>query len=120
MQSMWLVMGLSAMACASLAWAANTTKPSENKTARVHQAMVTRWAPQELKGTVSMVDPKQDLVVLRDSTGVPFDLRVQPSTQIVEGRKPVKLSELAKNQPVDVRFIPEARGDIARQIQVQR
>ena len=116
---------LSTMACASLAWAANATKPAQNKTANVKHAssdhdVLTRWAPKELKGTISMVDPQQDLVVVRDSSGVPFDFRVQRSTHIVQGRQSVGLSQLAQNETVDVRFIPEARGDIARQIHVQR
>ncbi|HTY56589.1 MAG TPA: hypothetical protein VMB26_15385 [Candidatus Binataceae bacterium] len=72
-----------------------------------------------MKGTISMVDPAQDLVVVRDSSGVPFDFRIQHSTHIVSGQAPVKLSDLAKNESVDVRFVPESRGDIARQIQVR-
>jgi len=116
------VIGLSTMASASLAWAANVTKPAESKPGVKHpvEHAVTRWAPQELKGTISMVDPQQDLVVVRDSSGVPFDFRVQRSTHIVRGHKSVGLSQLAQNESVDVRFIPEARGDIARQIQLQR
>jgi hypothetical protein len=109
------------LACASFAWAANTTKPAESKSATTqHATAQQRWAPEVLKGTVSMVDPKQDLVVVRDSSGVPFDFRIQQSTHIENGQSPVKLSDLAKNESVNVRFVPEARGDIARQIQVQK
>lgn len=111
---MLVTLGLSTIVCASMALAASTTKTVQQNT------LPTRWQAQDLKGTVSMVDPQQDLVVVRDSSGVPFDIRVQHSTHIMEGQKPANLSELAKNQSVDVRFIPEARGDIARQIEVQR
>jgi hypothetical protein len=111
---MLLTAGLSTIVCASLAWAAGTTKIT------THHSTPMRWQSQDLKGTISMVDPQQDLLVVRDSNGVPFDIRVQPSTRILEGQKPVTLSQLAKDQSVDVRFVPEARGDIGRQIEVQR
>ena len=114
MRSIYYVTALSAIMCASVAWGASTTKKASSAT------IPTRWQSQDLKGTISMVDPQQDLVVVRDSSGVPFDIRVQRSTHIDKGQTPVKLSELAKNQSVDIRYIPEARGDMARQIEVQR
>lgn len=100
--------------CASAAWAAGTTKTVVQHT---NQA---RWQSQDLKGTISMVDPQQDLVVVKDSSGTPFDIKVQRSTHIKNGQKPEKLVQLSKNESVDVRYIPEARGDMARQIEVQR
>ncbi len=65
-----------------------------------------------------MVDPKMDLVVVRDYSGVPFDFKVAPSTRIDAGAKREELSQLAPQQSVSIRFVPEARGDIARSIQV--
>lgn len=114
MPRMLLTAGLATIVCASMALAASTTK------AVTQHSIPTRWQAQNLKGTVSMVDPQQHLLVVRDSSGVPFDIRVQPWTHIVEGQQPVKLSQLAKNQSVDVHFVPEARGDIGRQIEVRR
>ena len=114
MPRMLLTAGLATIVCASMAFAASTTKAVTQRT------VPTRWQAQDLKGTVSMVDPQQHLLVVRDSSGVPFDISVQPSTHIVAGQQPVRLSQLAKNQSVDVHFIPEARGDIGRQIEVQR
>src|SRR5579872_4337120 len=114
MRRMLVTLGLSTIVCASMALAASTTKTVQRHT------MPTRWQAQDLKGTVSMVDPQQDLVVVRDSSGVPFDIRVQRSTHIMDGQRSANLSELAKNQSVDVKFIPEARGDMARKIEVQR
>jgi len=114
MRSMYFAAALSAIMCASVAWGASTTKKATTS------ATSTRWQAQDLKGTISMVDPQQDLVVVRDSSGVPFDIRVRRSTHIDKGQTPVKLSELTKNQSVDIRYIPETRGDMARQIEVQR
>lgn len=114
MPRMLLTAGLAAIVCASMALAASTTKTVTRHTTP------TRWQAQELKGTISMVDPQQDLVVVRDSSGTPFDLRVQRSTRILNGQSPVKLSQLSKNESVDVRFTPEARGDMAQKIEVQR
>lgn len=117
MRRTWLVLGFSMIGCASLAWAGTTT-PS--KSSAEHNATVTRWAAQELKGTISMVDPQQDLVVVKDATGTPFDLRIGRSTRIDSGTQVVQLSQLSKNESVSIRYIPEATGDFARTIQVQQ
>jgi hypothetical protein len=114
MQRMLLTAGLSAIVCASMALGAGTTKIV------THHTTPMRWQAQELKGTISMVDPQQDLVVVRDSSGTPFDIQVQRSTRITNGQSPAKLSQLSKNESVSVRYIPEVRGDVARQIEVQR
>jgi len=114
MRRMLVTVGLSTIMCASMSLAASTTKTVQRHT------IPTRWQAQDLKGTVSMVDPQQDLVVVRDSSGTPFDLRVQPSTRILNGQSRLNLSQLSQNESVDVKFIPEARGDMARQIEVQR
>jgi hypothetical protein len=76
-----------------------------------------RWPAENLKGTVSMVDPKMDLVVVRDSHGVPFDFRVKRSTRIDMGAKRAQLSQLAPKQSVSVHFVPGGRGDIAQSIE---
>ena len=67
-----------------------------------------------------MVDPNMDLVVVRDSSGVPFDLTVSRSTKIDQGSQREELSQLMPNESVSVHYVPEARGDIARTIQVNR
>jgi len=116
MRRAWLVVGFSIWACASLGWAGTTTSATR---ATEHHATVTRWSAQELNGTVSMVDPQQNLLVVCDSSGVPFDLRIRPSTRIDSGPQAVNLAQLTKNESVSVRYIPEATGDFARSIQVQ-
>ena len=81
----------------------------------------TAWPAEEMTGHITMVQPAQHLVVVTDAQGVSFDLRVTPSTRIrVDGRreKPADLAgEL--NHSVTVRMRPEARGDIARTLNVQ-
>jgi hypothetical protein len=116
MRRMWIVLGLSAISIAPALWAAKkTTSDSANSD---HPATAKRWPAQDLKGTISMVDPKMNLVVVRDSSGVPFDITVARSTRIDAGAKREELSQLAPNQSVAVHFVPEGRGDIARTIQV--
>lgn len=116
MRRMWIVLGLSAISCAPALWAAKkTTSDSVNSD---HPVTAKRWPAQDLKGTISMVDPKMNLVVVRDSSGVPFDIKVEHSTRIDAGAKREDLSKLAPNQSVSVRFVPEGRGDIARTIQI--
>jgi hypothetical protein len=117
MRRMWTVIGLSVLLCAPALWAAKKTTNASANSGTEHQA-VQRWAAQNLKGTISMVDPKMNLVVVRDSSGVPFDIKVAPSTRIEAGANREQLSQLAPNETVSVHFVPESRGDIARTIQL--
>jgi hypothetical protein len=99
-------------------WAAKKTTSAPASTSAEHQTTAQSWAAQDLKGTVSMVDPKMDLVVVRDSSGVPFDIKVARSTRIDAGAKREELSQLTPKESVMVHFVPESSGDIARTIQV--
>ena len=40
------------------------------------------WAPETLSGKIMMVEPEQHLVVVTGPDGIPFDIRVTPSTAI--------------------------------------
>lgn len=120
MRSMWFAIGFSLVSCAPAVWAANKTSPAPANTSAVHHETTLRWPAEDLKGTVSMVDPKMDLVVVRDSSGIPFDIKVARSTRIDAGAKPEDLAQLAPKQSVSIRFVPEGRGDIAQKIQVNQ
>lgn len=118
MRRMWIVIGLSLISCAPVVWAATKTTSAPASASADHHATMKRWPAENLKGTVSMVDPKMNLVVVRDSSGVPFDIKVAHTTRIDSGAKREQLSQLAPKQSVSVHFVPEKRGDIAQTIQV--
>lgn len=118
MRRLWFVMGLCAIFCAPALWAAKKTAAVAPDTSTQHPAAVRRWPAENLKGTVSMVDPKMDLVVVRDPSGVPFDIKVARSTRIDSGAKHEELSQLTPKESVSIHYVPEARGDVARTIQV--
>jgi hypothetical protein len=121
MRRMWILTGLSMILCVPALFAA-TKKASTSAAASTSSATAPpaaqRWAPQSLNGTVSMVDPKLDLVVVKDSSGVPFDITVARNTRIDKGTTREQLPELTPNESVSVRYVPEAHGDIARTIDV--
>jgi len=79
------------------------------------------WSPVTFSGTISMVDPAERLVVVRDSTGVPFDVVVTHATRIRSGDQKLTLPELAAqtDKAVSVTLIPEKRGDMGKMIQVR-
>ena len=106
--------GVTAMILGATAIQAKTTSPKQ--TGR------NRWPTEEITGKIGMVDPAKDLVVVRDSTGVPFDLIVNNSTRIEAGTTRLTLSDLASRKDVtaSVRLIPERRGDVAESIQLNR
>lgn len=119
MRRMWIAIGISAALCVPAAFAATkTTTAPASASAERHQATGQRWPAENLKGTISMVDPKMDLVVVRDSAGVPFDFKVARSTRIDMGAKREQLSQLTPKESVTIHFVPESRGDVARMIQV--
>ncbi|MGP0074005.1 MAG: hypothetical protein ACLPWF_18995 [Bryobacteraceae bacterium] len=125
MRRMWITIGLSVVLSVPALVAATKTKSgtaantaAEHKTPE-YQTNLKRWEAQNLTGTISMVDPKMELVVVRDSSGVPFDFKIARSTRIDAGAKREELSELTPKESVSIHYVPEARGDIARSIQVQ-
>ena len=73
--------------CAMLAAIPRTAadKPAEKapKTAATKASAVRSvWAPETLSGKIAMVDAAQDLVVVDDSSGVPFDMVITSRTHI--------------------------------------
>ena len=118
MRRMWIAIGISVILCVPALFAATKTTSAPVTGTAVHNAAVQRWPAENLKGTISMVDPNMDLVVVRDSSGVPFDFKVARSTRIDQGTTREELSQLTPNESVSVHFVPEANGDIARMIDV--
>ncbi len=79
------------------------------------------WAPETLSGKIMLVEPEQHLVVVTGPDGIPFDIRVTPSTAIRSNGQRQTLQALQSdvNGGVSVRFTPEGRGDIAQSIHVK-
>jgi hypothetical protein len=107
------------MAClpATCATATNTkvTKPAQHSGNQV-------WRPETLSGKITMVDPALKLIVVQDSSGVPFDIKVNGSTHIKSANGMLNLSDLNShlNRNASVKFVPESRGDIAKTINVSQ
>ena len=78
------------------------------------------WQPETLNGKIVSVDLAQKLVVVKDVTGVPFDMRVTASTRILANGQGLKLDGLKADagKSVSVRFTPERSGNIAQSIRV--
>jgi predicted transcriptional regulator len=75
---------------------------------------------ETLSGVIANVYPGQDLVIVKDSGGVPFDIVVTPNTRIMSGNRTLNMKDLKQdqNKDVSVKFVPERRGDVARSIQL--
>jgi hypothetical protein len=118
-------MGFASITCAILMAAALCAKERparspENGNQKLTEVQRTAWPPETLNGTITMVDPTQHLVVVQDSSGVPFDMVVTGSTRIRSGNQRLTLGDLTSdlNKSVSLRFKPERRGDVARSIQL--
>jgi hypothetical protein len=116
---MFLAGSLCALLLSIPAVAANSAKMPVANRAR-QTAMRAAWPPENLSGTILMVDPAQKLLVVQTSSGIPFDMVVTPRTRIKSGSQAMTLQQLSgdTNKGVSVRFVPERRGDIARTIQI--
>ena len=123
MRRMWLAFGICIALGVPSLWAATKTTSASSGTsvpaAKGYTAQ-QRWASQNLSGRISMVDPQKDLIVVRDSTGVPFDIKIERSTRIESGAQREDFAQLSPKESVSVRYTPETSGDIARTIEVQR
>ncbi len=83
-----------------------------------HSAAVSE---ETLSGTISMVDTDKKVVVVTDSNGIPFDLKVTGATHIMVGGKRAKLADLsgATSKQASVKYRAEKQaGDIATSIEV--
>ena len=80
----------------------------------------TSWAPQTLRGTISMVDPSQHVVVVKDASGIPYDIVVHHSTLIESGNQKLSLNSLSSdlNKQVTVHYVPRANGDVASMVRI--
>lgn len=119
-KTMWL----GRIACAILVTFAlsareRPARSSENENLKSTEVR-TAWPPETMSGTITMVDPAQHLVVVQDSSGIPFDMVVTGSTQIRSGNQKLTFGDLTSdiNKNVSLHFIPERRGDVARSIQL--
>jgi hypothetical protein len=108
-----------AMVCipATCATAANTkvTKTAQHSNNQM-------WRLETLSGKITMVEPALKLIVVQDSSGVPFDIKVSSSTRIKSANGMLSLRDLNSdvNRVASVKFVPESRGDIAKTINVSQ
>jgi hypothetical protein len=117
---------LSAVAITACLWSLAPPLPAADKppvTATVpdaptRPAMRAAWPPETISGLIALVDPVEKLLVIRTSDGIPYDMLLTPQTRIRSGDQMLSLQDLAgkTNQTVSVKFVPERRGDIAREI----
>jgi len=118
-----LLRALGISACALLlALPINAAEKSATPTHKASSSRTLRnaWSPETLTGKIISVDPAQDLVIMQDSGGIPFDLRVTKSTHIMAGDQKLTLDKLSSDlhKDVSVRFVPERSGDVARTIHI--
>lgn len=87
---------------------------------KVAAKAVRAWPAEVLSGTIMMVDPSQNLLIVKGPDGVPFDMVVSRRTRIESGNQKLTLDQLQsdKDKTVSVRFIPERSGDVANSIQI--
>ena len=77
------------------------------------------WPAESLTGTVWTVDLGKHVLTVRDASGVPFDILVEPSTRIKSGERELTIGDLFSANRVSVEFVPEPRGDVAKSIVVK-
>ncbi len=107
-------------AVASALLLASTLPAAEtSKTAAKHSPVPQVWPAETLTGTIMTVNPSADRVVVK-SGGVPFDFDITSHTRIQANNGKATLKDLQTdlNKGVSVKFVPEAKGDIAQSIQI--
>jgi hypothetical protein len=80
--------------------AADKAADTSGKTAPIHSTPMMRsgWPAETLSGKICMVDLAQHLVVVDDSNGVPFDMKITPRTHIRSGDQFLSVQDLSQYQ----------------------
>ena len=75
---------------------------------------------ESLSGTVQMVVPDQNLLVVNGPNNVPYDMTVSSKTLVVVNERRGTIQSLVDQvgKPVTVAFKPERNGDIATRVEV--
>jgi hypothetical protein len=104
-----------AMVASSFAADANSAKATAHRSAHARA-----WAPQTVSGTLTIVEPAQKRIVVQTASGVPYDMDITRATRIENRGQRVSLQALNQdvNQAVEVKLIPERRGDVAAWIRI--
>ena len=99
--------------------AASRAASAQSRATDASQAPRNAWPAETISGRIVSVDPSEQLVVLQ-SGGVPFDMRVTKATRIEVGNQKPGLDQLTPDtgKKASVTFIPERSGDIARTIRI--
>jgi NADH dehydrogenase FAD-containing subunit len=118
-----IIIVLAAAALVSIPATCVAASTTAGKAARTEQkAPRAMWKAETLSGKITMVDPARKLVVVQDSSGVPFDMVVSRSTHIKSASGTIGWNDLNSdlNRNASIQFVPERRGDVAQTINVSQ
>lgn len=75
---------------------------------------------ETLSGTIMMVEVQKKLLIVKASSGVPYNFVVTPATRITAGKERLKLADLSArtDKAVTVRFVPTRQGNLARSVEL--
>jgi hypothetical protein len=77
--------------------------------------------PETLIGTITMVEPSKNLIVVRDKNGTLFNFVTRRSTRIVADDRRLTVTDLSASleKTVSIRFVPARRGNLAQLIELK-
>jgi hypothetical protein len=114
---------LSLGAIALLGFAVSAAPAAQASKAKATSAKTAEKASaakaETLTGTISIVQADKKLVVVNDSSGVPFNFKVAGTRIMINGKK-AKLEDLSSetNKQATVKFVPLRSGNVAKSIEV--
>jgi len=121
-----LAMAFLVPGAATVAFAASTSSKTAAKTEKAKASKAAEGQilakAETLSGTITAVDHRGRLVILKDSDGVPLDLKVTRSTRILTAsntRDTMRELTGAVGKKASVTLLPERSGDFARNIHIQ-
>jgi hypothetical protein len=98
----------------------SATKNTAENTKKAANKSQLLAAPEQLSGTISFIGASDREVTLRGSNGVPYDFVLTPKSKVDLAGHKISPQQLAsdKGKNATVRFVPTARGNIARAVQI--
>lgn len=99
-----------------------TNKPTASHMKESHARRMSHVlaSPENLSGTISVVDPSDKEVTLVGSNGIPYDFDLTRKTQVELANQKIGIRELSSetHKLATVHFVPTSRGNLAESIQI--
>jgi ABC-type amino acid transport substrate-binding protein len=110
---------LSLAAIAMLGFGVSVAPAAQGEAPKAESPKASAAKAETLTGTLTIVQADKKLVVVTNSSGIPFSFKVTGTRITVNGQK-AKLADLSSqtNKQATVKYVPSRSGNVAKTIEI--